>query len=99
MLGAAITQIVTVYRGYHHVFQAHIGNGGSQIDRLIHIKRIRPAMAHIAERTTAGTDIAHDHERCRTATKTLTDVRAAGLFTHGVQLVLAQLLFDVVNLR
>src|SRR2546428_7886535 len=52
-------------------------------------------MTHVAERAATGADVAHDHEGGGAFTKAFADVRAAGLFTYGVQLLLTQDLFDL----
>lgn len=58
--------------------------------RFILIERIRPAVADITERATAGADITHDHEGRRAFSEALTQVRAGSFFTHGMQLLISQ---------
>ncbi len=55
-------------------------------------------MSHIAEGTTAGTDVSHNHEGGGAAGKALAQVRAGCFFTNAVQLVFAQELLDVFHL-
>jgi hypothetical protein len=67
--------------------------------RLVHIQRVGPAMADVAERAAARALVAHDHEGGRALAEALADVRAAGFLAHRVQLVLAQDLLDLVEAR
>ncbi|STV10807.1 Uncharacterised protein [Klebsiella pneumoniae] len=62
MLCAAITQVVTVYRGDYDIAQTHIGDSLRQLLWLVCIWRDRASMRDVAERATAGTDRAEDHK-------------------------------------
>ena len=99
MLGTAVAQIVTIYRGNDDVIEAHRGDGARQFLWLVGIERIRATVAHIAEGTAAGTDVTHDHEGGRALAKTLVDIGAGRFFTHGVQLVVPQGVLDLVETR
>ena len=97
MLGATITQIVTVHRSDHHIAKSHIGNRFGQLTRLFRCQCVGATMGHITKWATTGTDIAHDHESRCAMTKTFTQIGATGLFTDRRQLVLAQLVLDPLN--
>ncbi|MCY1183855.1 hypothetical protein D9M73_245060 [compost metagenome] len=99
VLGTAIAQVVAVHRGDDHILQAQVGDSDGQVLRLIHIQRLGPTVADITERAAPGADVAHDHERGRTAGETLAQVRAGGLFADAVQLVLAQQRLDPRHFR
>src|SRR5690606_32325918 len=87
VLGAAVTQVVAVHRGDHHVAQAQVGDRLGQVHRLVGIQRLGPAMADVAERAAPGADVAHDHEGGGAAGEALAQVRAGGLFADAVQAV------------
>ena len=87
------TLVMTTYFS----FSAAIGLG--QVDRLVRIQRVGPAVADVAERAAPRALVAHDHEGRRAVAETLADVRAGGLLAHGVQVVLAQDLLDLVEAR
>src|SRR5207244_1479585 len=67
--------------------------------RLLGIGRQRLAVADVAERATPGAQVAEDHESRGALAEALADIGAGGFFAHGVQLVLAQDLFDLVEAR
>jgi hypothetical protein len=73
------------------------GDGLGQVGRLVGVQRVGPAVADVAERAAPGADVAHDHEGGRALAEALADVRAGGFFAHGVQLVLAQDVLDLVE--
>ncbi len=98
VLGTAVTQVVAVHRGNHHVLQAQVGDGDGQVLRLVHIQWLGPAVADVTERAATGTDVTHDHESRGAAREALAQVRAGCLFADTVQLVLAQQLLDAVYL-
>jgi len=54
-------------------------------------------MCDIAERASAGTDTAHDHEGRGAMFKAFTDIWTSCLFTDGMQVVLTQDGFEVGN--
>ena len=84
VLGAAITQVVTVDGSNHDIAQVHGLDGFGQVFRLIRIQHIGAAMANIAERAAAGTNIAHDHECGRTLGKAFADIRTRCFFAYGM---------------
>ncbi len=98
VLGTAVAQVVAVHRGDHHVFQPHLLDGQRQLLRLFRVERQRAAVGHVAEGATTGADGAHDHEGGGAVVEALRQVGAGGLFTHRVQLVLAQGALDVLDL-
>ena len=51
-------------------------------------------MGHVAERTPAGADIAHDHEGGGTVAKTLAEIRTGRFLAYGMQMTGAQKPFD-----
>src|SRR5690606_14962634 len=97
MLGPAITQVVAVDAGHHHVAQAHVGDGFGQPARLVRVRRLGPAVGDVAEAAAAGADLAEDHERGGAVAEALVDVRAAGVFAHRDQAVLAQLGLELLD--
>jgi hypothetical protein len=55
-------------------------------------------MCHITERATAGAEVAKNHE-CRGAfTEALADIGAGGFFAYGMQILLPQNTFNLVEL-
>ena len=97
MLGAAVAQVVAVDAGHHHVFQAHVGDGAGQIQRLVGVRRLRTAVGDIAERTAAGADLTEDHEGCGAVAEALVDVGAAGFLADRDQAVLAQFGLEILH--
>jgi hypothetical protein len=97
MLGTAIAQVVTVYRGHHHILQAHGGHALGQVLGLVFVQRIRAAMTHITEGAASGADVTHDHEGGRAFAEALADIRAGGFFAHGMQFLITQNLFDFMK--
>ena len=96
MLGAAVAQIVAVYRGDNDVAQIHGGHAGGEMLRLFGIERVGAAVADVAEGAAAGADVAHNHEGGGAAAEAFADIGAAGLFAHGVHFLIAQ---DVLNFK
>mmetsp|Transcript_9919 Transcript_9919/g.23262 ORF Transcript_9919/g.23262 Transcript_9919/m.23262 type:complete len:203 (-) Transcript_9919:1259-1867(-) len=99
MACAAILQVVAVHAGDDDVLELQRRNRLGQVQRLVHVQRVRAAVAHVAEGAAAGALVAHDHEGRRALAEALADVGAAGLLADGVQLVLAQDLLDLVEAR
>ena len=97
VLGAAVTQVVPVDAGDHHVVEAHRGDGLGEVGRFVGVEGLGAAVAHVAERAAAGADVAHDHEGGRALAEAFVDVGAGGFFAHGVELVLAQGVLDFVE--
>ena len=97
--GATVAQVVAVHAGDDHVFQLQLGNRLGQVDRLVRIQRVWPAMAHVAKRATAGALVAHDHEGGRAFAEALADVGATGFFADRHQLVGPQHILDLVKTR
>ena len=56
-------------------------------------------MPYVTERTAACALVAHNHERCRAFTKTLTNIGTGSLFAHRMQIVLTQDALDIVKTR
>ncbi len=96
---AAVAQVVAVHAGDHHVLQLERGDGAREVQRFVLVQRVRPAVAHVAERAAARALVAHDHERGRALAEAFADVGAGGLLAHRVQLVLAQDLLDFIEAR
>src|SRR5262252_10462209 len=99
MLRAPIAQIVTVHTRDDDEGELERRDDLGEIGRLLRVEGQRAAMPDVTERTTARADVAHDHERRRAFAEAFADVRAGGLFAHGVQSVLAKDLLDLVEAR
>src|SRR5690606_3292955 len=97
MRGTAVAQVVAVHAGDDDVAQPQGGDRPGEVERLVRIERVGPAMADVAERATAGALVAHDHERGGALAEALADVRAGRLLADGVQPVLAQDPLDLVE--
>ena len=97
--GAAVAQVVAVDRGDDDVLQLECRDRLGQVGRLVHVQRIRAAVADVAERAAPGALVTHDHEGRGALAEAFADVRAARLLADGVQLVLAQDLLDLVEAR
>ena len=97
MPAATVAQVVAVNTGDDHVFEFERRDGFGQVQWLIRIQWVWPAVAHVAKRAAAGALVAHDHEGRGALAKAFANVRATGFFTHGVELVLAQDLLDLVK--
>src|SRR5439155_6815450 len=85
--------------GDHDVFELERGDRPRKIRRLSGVERQWPAVADIAERAAARTDVAHDHERRRALAKALADVRTRRFLAYAMQVVFAQDLLDFVEAR
>ena len=99
MAGATIAQVVTVHTGDHHVAELERGDRPGQVLGLVHVQRVGPAMADVAERAAPRALVAHDHERGRALAEAFADVGATGLFAHRHQLVGAQHILDFIEAR
>ena len=97
MPATAVTQIVPVHAGNHHVLQFERRNGFGQVNGFVHIQRVGPSVADITKRAATGAFVTHDHESCRAFAKAFANVGAAGFFADGVELVLTQDLLDFVK--
>ena len=73
-------------------------NSLSQILWFLAIQWIGLAMADIAEWAASGADFTHDHKGGGTVTKALMQVGASGFFADGSHFVVAQNIFDLLNL-
>src|SRR5690606_12673353 len=73
------------------------GDGLGEITRLVGVERLGAAVADVAERAAPGADVAHDPEGGRALAEAFVDVRAGGFLAHGVKLVLAQGVLDLVE--
>src|SRR5690606_13702909 len=91
VLGAAVTQVIAVHAGDHHVLQAHVCNRLGEPARLVGIRGLGPAVGHVAEAAAPRAYVAQDHEGRRAVAEALVDVGAAGVLAHGHQPVFAQL--------
>ena len=99
MAGAAVAQVVAVDARDHDVLELQRGDRLGEVDRLVGIQRIGPAVADVAERAAPRALVAHDHEGRRAVAEAFADVRARRFLAHRVQLVLAQDLLDLVEAR
>ena len=97
--GTAVAQVVAVDAGHHDVAQLEQRDRFGQVLRLLAIRRERPAVRHIAERTAPRANVAQDHERRRALAEAFGDVRARGFLAHRVQILVAQDALDVVEAR
>ena len=94
VLCATITQVVTVDGSNHDIAQVHGFDGFGQVFRLVRIQHVGAAMANVAERATAGTNITHDHECGRTLGKAFADVWTRCFFAYGMHFLFAKNVFD-----
>jgi hypothetical protein len=95
MTGAAIPEVIAIYRGDYNVLQLHVVNGFSQAVRLIFVHRQRAAVSHVTEGTTPGADFTKDHERGRTLGKTLVDVGAGRFLADRDQIPVSESRFQI----
>src|SRR5471030_3482693 len=70
VLSTAITQVITVHGGDHHVAQTHIGDGLCQFFRFVSVRCRRATVGDVAEWATAGTNRAEDHKGRGTVVET-----------------------------
>ena len=87
------TLVITTY------FSLQRGDRLGQVERLVGVERIGPAVADVAERAAPRALVAHDHEGRGALAEALADVRARRFLAHRVQVVLAQDLLDLVEAR
>jgi hypothetical protein len=99
MRRAAVAQIVAIHRGDDHILQAHRRHGPGQMFRFWGVERVRPTVAHVAERTAPGADVAHDHESGRAVAEAFAEIGATGFFTDRVQMVVPQNLLQPHHFR
>ena len=85
----AIVQIIAIHAGDHHMPQAQFPDRRRHAPRLEHVERIGPAGGDIAERTAAGTDLAHDHHRGVPFRPAFADIGAGRLLADGDQVMIA----------
>src|SRR5690606_36206659 len=97
MRGTAVAQVVAVHAGDDDVAQPQGGDRPREVERLVRIERVGPAMADVAERAAAGAVGAHGHERGGARADGLADVRAVRPLADGVQAVRAQGPLDLVE--
>src|SRR5690606_8217364 len=83
-LGAAVFQLITVDGRNDGMADAHFLNGLRHTAGFVRIVFRRPTGGHGAEGTAAGTDIAEDHERCRSRTPALSHVGTVPAFANSV---------------
>ena len=98
VLGAAVAQIVAVYRGDNDVAQIHGGHAGGEVLWFFGVERVGAAVADVAEGAAAGADVAHNHEGGGAAAEAFADIGAGGFFAHGVHFLIAQDIFDFKKL-
>ena len=90
MIGAAVLDIVAVDRGNDDVIQSQFLDSMGHAPRFERVQRLgRLAGGNVAERTGAGTDLAHDHHGRVALAPAFSHIRAAGLFADRYQSVLA----------
>ncbi len=99
VLRPTVAQVVAVNAGNNDVFQLQCRNRFGQIHRLVDIQRVRATMPDIAKRAAPRAFVTHDHEGGCAFAKTLANIGATGFFADGVELVVAQDLFDFVKPR
>ena len=88
--GPVIAQVVAVDGGNDHVAQSECGHRVRQLPRFRRVRRLGPAVGHVAEGAAAGAEVAEDHEGRGAVTEALAQVRALGLLAHRRQTLLAQ---------
>jgi hypothetical protein len=88
MLGAAILEVVPIYRSNHHITEPHFLDRYSQFPGLASIKLTRLSVGDIAERAATGADVTHDHKSRRAVTEAFTKIWTGSFLTHRGQLVL-----------
>src|SRR3546814_12121970 len=88
---------VAVDAGDHHVLQAHVLDRLRQVQRLGRVRRLGAAVGDVAERATAGADLAPDHERGGAVAEALVGGWAAGLLAHRDQAVLPPLVLEFLD--
>jgi hypothetical protein len=96
--GASVEQIVAVDHGEHHVLKRHRRDGPRHVLGLAHVDlSAGVAGRHGAEAAAARADVAEQHHGRGALAPALAHVRAAGLFADGVQVELAERLFERVE--
>ncbi len=90
-----VGQLVTVYRSYDGVPQAHLLRGVGDTVGFVQVQFRWLAGQDGAEAAGSGTDVTQNHERGGPVVPALTDVRAAGLLADGVERESAHGLFDL----
>ena len=97
MASAAISQVVAINTGDHHVTQLQVGNGARQTAGLIDIQWIGAAMTDVAKWATPSALVTHDHEGGRAFAKTFANVGAAGFFANSDQFIFAKDVLDFIK--
>src|SRR5262249_47353862 len=95
----AVAQVVAIDARDHHVAQLELRDRLRKMLRLLNVRRERTSVRDIAERTAPRADVAQDHEGRRALAEALGDVRARRFLAHGVQLLPAQNVLDLVETR
>ena len=97
-----IGQVITGDRSQHHVLKPHLSHRFSHFLWFVLVGRRRYPPFHGAKATIPGTNPAQDENRRRPLGKTLSQVRAPGLFTHRMELASLQddsHPFEILNRR
>lgn len=86
---AAVLEVITVHRGNDHMTQAELGHCVRHTLRFVLIERMGQTGGHVAERTGAGADLAHDHHGGMALGPALPNIGAGRFLTHRHELVVA----------
>src|SRR4029077_2145679 len=87
MRRSAVIEIVTIDRGHDDVRKAELRCRFGHVYGFGRVERPGQPGLDVAERASPRARVAHDHERGVLFVPTLADIRATGLFAHGVQAV------------
>src|SRR6516162_10909981 len=85
----AVVEIIPIHRGDDYVRQPECSDRLADALRLARVEKIGLASRDIAEGTGPRADAAEYHDRCMLLLPTLADIRAARLFAHRVERVVA----------
>jgi hypothetical protein len=83
---APIRQIIPRHRGHHGIAELHLFNGFRDSQRLPRIRRFCGTVGHGAETAVARAAVAQNQESRCALGKAFTQIRTAGLLTHGVKM-------------
>jgi hypothetical protein len=84
--GPPVRKVVSIDGGYHGVPERHRTDRVCDPRGLLAIEFVRASMRHCAVGAGARADVAEDHEGGSPVMPALTDVRAASLLAHRVEL-------------
>src|SRR5688572_9439275 len=97
MLRPAVAQVVAIDARDDDVLEPERRDRLREVQRLLRIRRQRPAVRNVAKRAAPRAEVSQDHESGRAFAEALADVGARRFLADGVQLLVSQDLLDFLE--